>query len=381
MSSAHWLACSKLTMTCLGLVILAGAGSLALVASPQAIPADLPLPKGYVCYQTKSPIHIDGKLDENAWQQAAWTDDFVDIEGSRKPAPRFRTRAKMLWNAEYFYIGAELEEPHIWGTLRKHDSVIFQDNDFEVFIDPDGDNHQYAEFEMNALNTGWDLLLTKPYKDGGKALNSWEIPGLETAVHVNGTLNNPGDRDRNWTVELAIPWQAVSELAFHAGAPRDGEQWRVNFSRVEWQIEIVDGQYRKVPKTPEDNWVWSPQGTINMHRPETWGYVQFSTAPFGKAVFQADVDAPTKRRLHDIYYAQAEYHKHNKRWARNIDELRELLPRSAGTPVASIISDRFGYTASLPGASKTDPSKSWQIRPDGLLWELPEKIKPDDAKP
>lgn len=137
-------------------------------------------PKGYVCYRASGPVKVDGRLDETAWQQVPWTDPFVDIEGDAKPRPRFRTRVKMLWDAQYFYVGAELEEPHVWGTLTEHDSVIFQDNDFEVFIDPNGDNHEYYEFEINALNTGWDLLLPRPYKDGGKAVNSWEIPGLKS---------------------------------------------------------------------------------------------------------------------------------------------------------------------------------------------------------
>ena len=70
----------------------------------------------------------------------------------------------MLWDDTYFYIGAELVEPHLWATLTQHDSVIFHDNDFEVFIDPNGDNHEYYEFEINALGTGWDLLLPRPYQ-------------------------------------------------------------------------------------------------------------------------------------------------------------------------------------------------------------------------
>ena len=60
---------------------------------------------------------------------------FVDIQGATQPRPRFRTRAKMLWDDEYFYIAAELEEPHVWATLTEHDSVIFHDNDFEVFLE------------------------------------------------------------------------------------------------------------------------------------------------------------------------------------------------------------------------------------------------------
>ena len=122
---------------------------------------ELAPPKGYVCYRASRPPVIDGKLDEPAWRSAPWTDHFVDIEGDFKPPPRFKTRVKMLWDHLHFYIGAELEEPHVWATLTQRDSVIFHDNDFEVFIDPDGDNHNYYELEINALNSVWDLRLVR----------------------------------------------------------------------------------------------------------------------------------------------------------------------------------------------------------------------------
>ena len=51
---------------------------------------------------------------------------------------------------------------------------------------------------------------------------------------------------------------------------------KINFSRVEWQITIRDGAYEKIPKTAEDNWVWSPQGVIDMHQPEMWAYLEFA---------------------------------------------------------------------------------------------------------
>src|SRR4051794_35999407 len=168
-----------------------------LTAAPEpAKPA--PHPKGYVCYRAATPVKIDGAPDEAAWAAAPWSDDFVDIEGDAKPRPRFRTRMKMLWDDEALYVAAELEEPHVRATLTQHDSVIFHDNDFEVFLDPDGDSHLYGELELNALNTTWDLLLPKPYKDGGRAVDAWEVAGLRTAVRVNGTLNDPSDTDRGW---------------------------------------------------------------------------------------------------------------------------------------------------------------------------------------
>lgn len=232
-------------------------------------------PKRYDCRYTSTPIQIDGRLDDAAWKQAAFTDLFVDIEGDKRPRPRFATRAKMLWDAQYFYIAADMEEPHVWATLTKHDSVIFHDNDFEVFIDPNGDTLEYYEFEVNALNTGWDLFLNKPYRHGGKADNGWEIPGLKTAVHVRGTLNNPNDRDEGWSVEMAFPWKVLGEFAHKPAPPRPNDEWRVNFSRVEWQHQVKDGKYEKIKGLKEDNWVWSPQGIINMHVPEKWGIVRF----------------------------------------------------------------------------------------------------------
>lgn len=236
-----------------------------VVVRPQALPAThLSPPLTYQCNYTATPIRIDGRPDDPAWQKAPWTSDFVDIEGTAKGAPRFRTRAKMLWDSKYLYIAAELEEPDVHATLLKHDSVIFHDNDFEVFLKPVPAKPSYYEFEINALNTGWDLYLSKPYKLGGKADDSWDIAGLKTAVAVQGTLNQQTDVDRGWTIEIAYPLSAFQSRQ-SVPAPVNGTTWRINFSRVEWKA----GQAR------EDNWVWSPQGLVDMHVPERWGFLVF----------------------------------------------------------------------------------------------------------
>merc|ERR1719416_91540 len=73
----------------------------------------------------------------------------------------------MRWDDAYLYVGAHMEETDVWGTLTEHNSVIFHDNDFEVFVDTDGTNHNYKEFEINALGTTWCLHLNKPYDNGG----------------------------------------------------------------------------------------------------------------------------------------------------------------------------------------------------------------------
>lgn len=323
------------------------------------------IPKGYVCGRAATPPVIDGNIDNKEWAKAPWTDDFVDIEGDKKPRPRFRTRAKMLWDDQYFYIAAELSEPNVWGTLKDHDLVIFQDNDFEVFIDPDGDNHAYYEMEMNALNTTWDLLLEKPYRNGGPAVNAWEIPGMKTGVRVNGTLNDATDRDTSWTVEIAMPWKVLGERTKRPAPPRDGDQWRVNFSRVEWEVTTEGKAKKKVPGRKEDNWVWSPQGVVDMHRPETWGFVQFSNAEPGTIPFRLTDDWSDRELLMRIYHAQQAFHAEHKAWARSLDDLKLATGKTSDVVLTTTAN---GYTASIGREAVGDrPRRVLRVREDSLL--------------
>jgi hypothetical protein len=330
-------------------------------------------PRRYVAYRAPTRIDVDGKLAEAAWAAAPWSDQFIDIEGENRPQPRFRTRAKMLWDDEYFYVAADMEEPDLWGTLKERDSVIFRDNDFEVFIDPDGDTHAYYELEVNALGTPWDLLLIKPYRDGGPAVNGWDIAGLRVGIGIRGTLNRPGDRDQGWSVEIAMPWKILKEAAPQSRRPRPGEQWRVNFSRVEWLVNSTAGRYTKRLKPgtkdplPEANWVWSPQGAIDMHMPERWGYVQFSGITVGKAT-ETFVDDPNERLkwgLRRLYYRQHRLRADTGRYATTLDPLNvadihveglDFRPDIHATPSM--------YQISAPGFD----GATVHINHDGRVW-------------
>ena len=331
-------------------------------------------PRHYICYRTDVSLDIDGRIDEPAWRAAPWTDEFVDIEGENLPAPRFSTKVKMLWDDGFFYVAAEMEEPHVWAKLEKRDSVIFHDNDFEVFIDPDGDTHEYYELEVNAFGTEWDLLLTKPYRDDGTAIDSWDIQGLRTGIDVRGTLNDPTDTDEGWTVELAIPWSVLEECAHRPTPPEDGDQWRINFSRVEWRTEVVEGDYVKLtdPETGrplrEDNWVWSPQGLINMHYPEMWGYVQFSTvaAGFGQADYVRDPSHLTRWQMMFLYYKERTFYGNNGEYT---DDLVILRPtRSSDTliegwpPVVHVWPGGFEATLTV------DDGTVLRVNHEGRLW-------------
>jgi hypothetical protein len=331
-------------------------------------------PKSYICYKSSLPITIDGKMNEPGWQQAEWTDYFVDIEGSAKPIPRFQTRVKMLWDEKYFYVTAEIKEPDIWATLTKRDAVIFYDNDFEVFIDPDGDTHQYYEFEMNALNTVWDLFLTKPYRDDGTAVNAWDINGLKSTASIDGTLNNSADKDKEWIIEVAFPWKVLNECAHKDAPPKNGDQWRVNFSRVEWKIDVVNGKYQKSIDTKtgksflEDNWVWSPQGLINMHCPEMWGFVQFSDKIVGSGTdqFEFRIEENAKWALRQIYYEEKKYFVVNKKYTTDLHELGLMNLKVEGYSSSIIQTTTHSYEA---GIVSVDGKTKWHISQDGRTWK------------
>jgi hypothetical protein len=268
-------------------------------AQPVAdVPANL---AHYTSYRASGPIRIDGKLDEPDWQRAPQSHSFVDIV-TGKPA-WFDTHVSILWDDKYLYFGFRVQEPDVQATLTKHDSQIWNDNDLEVFI---AGRDAYYEFEMNALNTVYDVFWIwqdmhrpgSPYNapewnpkgrnvmvlDGvgghvhprGKrnGFIDWDFPGMLHAVHVDGTLNNHGDKDTGWTAEIAFPWAGLKWLADGRSLPpKDGDVWRIDSSRFEHfgpDGKVID---------PCAGWTWNKHGYYDSHIPETFTYVRFSRQP------------------------------------------------------------------------------------------------------
>lgn len=329
-------------------------------------------PPTYICYKAPSKITIDGKLSKSEWDAIPWTSDFVDIEGDKQPLPYLQTRAKMTYDQDGMYFAVLMEEPHVWATIKEHDAVIYHDNDFEIFLNPSGDTHNYLEYEINAYGTDWDLFLNKPYRDPGNiVLNNWEFAGMKKAVYVDGTLNNPKDKDKSWSVEVFIPWKSIYQVMRGKEKPQDGDQLRINFSRVQWPTKIENNKYVKVPKQGQDkiaeyNWVWAPTGVINIHLPEYWGYVQLSNKVAGKGedVFKANPDEEYKWILRQLYYRQQEYKSVNGEYASKVSSLK---PEEVCKPeVAKRI--KLYTTPGYYELTLSAPNKLWHIRHDGLVW-------------
>ncbi|WP_346858602.1 carbohydrate-binding family 9-like protein [uncultured Draconibacterium sp.] len=332
----------------------------------------------YVVYKTTGEINVDGKAGEKDWQLAKWSEAFNDIEGDVKPAPAYQTRMKMVWDESNLYIYAELEEPHIWAYYDKNDMIVYHENDFEVFIDPERDAHAYYEFEVNARNTLFDLFMNKPYRNGGKANIEWNAKGFKSAVYIDGTLNDASDEDVKWTVEMQIPFSSL-RLDGPFVQPKNRDVWKINFSRVEWQTELIDAIY--VRKTdsgkkkllPENNWVWSPQGVINMHYPERWSMVQFSENPLTqqKVSFSLPEEEIWAKYVWLIYYKQQSYKSENGQYSPTLT-LLDIPEKGTADGVSYTLklnADNTIYTATLETANGL---KIW-INEQGLFKVLTNK--------
>jgi hypothetical protein len=258
------------------LLALVGCGVMTLTAQTWPFPWPEDRIASYTARRASSPIVIDGRLDEADW-------------GAAERSPRFA------------------EEPFVEATLKERDAPIYKNNDVELFI---AGRDAYYEFEINAFGTIYEVFFIweREFESSGYARRpefdrtrqgvrpfngvgfkqhprgprigywNWDMPGLETAVHIDGTINDNKDRDRGWTAELRIPWRSLEPLAMPDGRalpPRNGDEWRMDFSRF--------NQYKEAPPAKDPGgWAWSPHGVWDSHIPELFTRVRFSTDPVGR---------------------------------------------------------------------------------------------------
>jgi len=254
----------------------------------------------YNAYRVATPPCIDGRLDEAVWQVTPQSAPFRDLISGKKTI--HDTRVAVLWDDEFLYVGYWIEEPDVQATLTERDSKIYMDNDVELFI---AGEDTYYEFEINSFGTIYEVFFIweESYEKGGYATMdglgldepgripfhgvgykphprgprigfwNWDFQGLQSAVFVDGTVNDDRDRDRGWTVELALPWSGMSVLAKadkRSLPPQDQDIWRMDFSRF--------NQYKEAPPANDPGgWAWSPHGVWDSHVPECFTYIHFKT--------------------------------------------------------------------------------------------------------
>jgi hypothetical protein len=270
-----------------------------LIAMTTPNPARLP------CYRSRTPIHVDGNLDKSPWLTSPRSHRFVDMVSG---LPGFYdTRTAALWDDQNLYVAFWVEEPQVNAEFTERDSIIFRENDIELFING-GDC--YYEFEINALGTVYevffiwrdafqrgsrfdrpefDLYSRRAYSFGGDldrnpasfwdgthprktrwAFLDWDFPGLQSGVKVDGKINDPATIDKGWTVEMALPWSGMGLLAGdRACPPAPGDAWQMFLGRFQ-KLSAGGNEIN-----PHPAWVLSPHGIFDTHQPDFFPWVDF----------------------------------------------------------------------------------------------------------
>lgn len=201
--------------------------------------------------QKGETLKIDGLLNEESWREAEWTKYWRDPLGRRSHAnPKNnsipQTRAKFLWSFDALYIAIESRDRNIWAKLTERDSNTWEEEVVEVFIDADGDQRNYLELQVTPANVVFDAKFAYRRSDLNQA-RAWDMKGWETAVSVEGTLNDSTDQDQRYIVEMKIP---INEVP---GAPSilsaESTPWRINLFRFDWD-DAPKGHQRAAALSP-----------------------------------------------------------------------------------------------------------------------------------
>jgi hypothetical protein len=113
---------------------------------------------------------------------------------------------------------------------------------------------------MNARGTLYDYLNVF----GQVLVKAFDLKGAQLATHLDGTLNLTSDRDRGWTLELAIPLKNFSD--FNGGKKIEpGVTWAANLNR--WDGTEPNRRLS----------VWSDSAMVrpNPHNPRRFGKLVF----------------------------------------------------------------------------------------------------------
>jgi len=333
--------------------LLFGSNMKASLASLPQFAAHYALyPRSYTVKRvpTGEQIPIDGCIDHDIWQDVPWSEPFGDITGQIDDSIP-PTRFKALYDDLYLYIATD-SPPQTNLSTEAHytirNSPIFHtDSDMEVFTDIGQHNTHYKELELNAINTVWNLLLNKPYRDGGHEHSGriaqpgeelyYDVDEQQTATRVvSGSLNQEKN-GAHWTTTLALAWKDLQVTAGGGGFELDvpPKSLRINFSRVEKKGNI--------------NWTWQPQvkwdpvpktfhGFVDMHLPDAWGYFVLDQDDWKDPLW------PVKLAAHCIYYALHAYKDAHGEYTEDMSRLS--LPDDIVAPFeVSISSQGDGFQA------------------------------------
>lgn len=219
--------------------------------------------------KTAESISIDGKLDEDAWGNV----EPLELEPFGGESP-LGSKVKVVRTDKHLYLGGRLEDGHVWSTKSERDANTWEEEVLELFADVDGDGQNYLELQINPKGTVFDANFKKRLGDGKGSrrdqidrAKKFDLEGLESAVHVEGTLNDDEDEDEFWSVEMKIP---LTSLPGIDDASKLGNEWAVNLYRYDRPSD---------QKTVTYGWSTRPRG--DFHQVDKFGTFQMAGSDSG----------------------------------------------------------------------------------------------------
>jgi len=175
-------------------------------------------------------------------------------DAAATPGPR--AIGYFLWDDEYLFVGAKVDDPNLVGANNTAMSEPWRDDSVDIYLDMSGAatdvvDQSCARFVVGVAS-GFTCLVGTP-AGTWRAQPSW-LMGLKIAVEREGTPNNPGDTDVGYAVEIGIPWK------FLGGTPQPERRIGFNF------VVHVRGE-----NETSVSWSSRVQSRDDFDRPAAWG--------------------------------------------------------------------------------------------------------------
>jgi len=167
---------------------------------------------------------LDGRLDDEAWLEAAVIDEFVQQEPAEGEPATERTVVRLVYDARALYVGVEAfdsQADSLIATEKRRDSQrLFDEDNFQIILDTFHDRRSGYMFVTNPLGAKLEQQVAAEGEGGFRGNSSNINVNWDGVWHVSTRRSADG-----WVAEISIP---MVTLRF----PKDDRPvWGVNFMR------------------------------------------------------------------------------------------------------------------------------------------------------
>lgn len=231
----------------------------AVAAAIEKALEDPPVTREAVCRRAERPPALDGRLGDAVWEKAEVIDRFPAFWKGLDTGKT--TKARLLWDDEALYFAAELTDAELRSFGTKRNDMLWNGDVFELFFKPSTEKTGYYEFQVNPKSVVLELQIP------GAPFNFRELAakpplGFRAVAQVDGTLDQPGDKDRGWSVEGRIPWSIFEPTG---GRPKAGDVWSFALCRYDYGPEGTEPVLMSS----------APLKRPSFHRTEDYGRLKF----------------------------------------------------------------------------------------------------------